>query len=112
MFELPREIKFRAWDKKNKKWIRQEDFVITGDGEIEKDIILLQYTGLHDKNGKEIYEGDILEYKNTGAWGRFIVKWNKEGFWDVGLDCSESEIVGNVFENPNLMKNLQEKGMK
>ena len=61
-----REIKFRAWDNKQNK-MRNDGFSIYYDGSIQfadsiesKDFILMQYTGLKDKNGKEIYEGDIL----------------------------------------------------
>lgn len=107
-----REIKFRAWDKKgNKMWEWEEikdkvnlGKIFSSDWENWKS---MQYTGLKDKNGVEIYEGDIVKYwapqykpdiisvikfdKKTGGW---------EGF--IG-DTKEYKIIGNIYENPELL---------
>lgn len=73
-----------------------------------------QFTGLKDMNGKEIYEGDILDY---GCYGKFEVVWHngafkirKLGFKNGNLsylaDCylDELEVIGNIYENPELIK--------
>jgi uncharacterized phage protein (TIGR01671 family) len=121
---MTREIKFRAWDKDCKEWVKQtgnpyvfpfEGIVAmtcsgNGCGYISKEDYsgyyeLSQFTGLHDKNGKEIYEGDIIEWchkrqvvkATAGGWNPFIADMQTDGSWHY-------EVIGNLYENPELLK--------
>lgn len=135
-----REIKFRAWDKDKKSMIYQENgkegiefnfggispTVVVWDyqprlvnGECiddyqayhPEDFELMQYTGLKDKNGKEIYEGDIVEFLDTVEGGvyRYEVEF-KDGMFTfdggnaIGDYDDPIEIIGNRYENGDLLK--------
>jgi len=134
-----RRIKFRAWDKKLKVMINPdysdwEDFMIEPDGTVfrsyeygtyetyrtkEKvDYELMQYTGLKDKNGKDIYEGDILkinggakdfmvtvtfEYGCFGVRGKVFQDNHNELKYYTDLDFCSVEVAGNIHENPTLV---------
>lgn len=115
-----REIKFRAWDKKYKEMISNEEFCfspfyVQADGKVinldesdknkfeELDYVLMQYTGLKDRNGKEVYEGDIVEHKF--GYTR-VIKWRHTNSY-VGFGISKgerNEVIGNVYENKDLLK--------
>lgn len=155
---MSREIKFRAWDNAASMMLSSDDIAIAL--QLNGDVLpldlfassvgmlalrrspknerytLMQFTGLHDKNGKEIYEGDIVfnankhlltlvnEYPRT-----YVVEWregkyNEENTWlrntpgfifrklnpvgkrymELIFNQSQIEIVGNIYENPELLK--------
>jgi len=121
---MGREIKFRAWDKRAKKWVKSFQLYfpkceLAGNFVSDEDIELIQYTGLKDRVGKEIYEGDVLapmkndyspEYK--GDW---IMTFDRGTFLAVSVDDrfetwapywteQQFEIIGNIYENPELLK--------
>ena len=143
-----RELKFRVWDKRFKQFIDDKNyesdeiifawtpFGILSPKDYQNDIEIQQFTGLKDKNNKDIYEGDIVAFTEWGvpeSWvhnylnsGPKIVKWSlnaggdypfagftfikyNAGDFDIGVlvDCmniQHCEVIGNIFENPELLK--------
>lgn len=114
-----REIKFRAWDNHKNCYvdIRHIDFTLNGLSVYSRPVksnryakmdsfVLEQYTGLKDKNGKEIYEGDIVYSEHFGQTEE--IKWMGNGFWinngNQGIHLpSVLKIIGNIHENPDLL---------
>ena len=111
-------FKFRAWDVKHNQM--SDTFMIFDDKRIEAIhdkgldenaeglLVIMQSTGLTDKNGKEIFEGDRIKPPR----GRIeAVEYGGGGFnpfavphWEVTPEPSECEVIGNIYENPELIK--------
>lgn len=121
-----REIKFRAWDKDENGMRNWENLMssvydneydtIFNDG----DLILMQYTGIKDKNGREIYEEDIVKGEHNSL---SVVEWDDcidtDRYWSKGCgfywnmsggdepayaDEERIEVIGNIYENPELLE--------
>lgn len=105
-----RKIKFRMWNTE-KQEMEIPDFVNCVNGEIDRDNYpLMQYVGIEDANGKEIYEGDIvrdnrsddtLDVIERGERG-FVMKYYDE-VDDIFYCPTEFVVVGNIYENPELV---------
>lgn len=110
-----REIKFRAWFKKQKKLSSPFLLELMSNalqiGMIEENVVLQQFTGLHDKNGKEIYEGDIVRYSIEGDMQDEPIEVDmfnlreglNEGDHYMRIDGDSITVIGNIYETPGLL---------
>lgn len=118
---MNREIKFRGKQINTKKWIygylyREKGLYLICENirYAEEEPILLdtigQYTGLHDKNNIKIYEGDIVKYENMTEKimflnGSFVMSdFEENEEWELGIINEEIEVVGNIYDNPELLE--------
>ena len=127
-------LKYRAWDTTNKEMfkdtfsitesgqvvvVEQEDVMCPPDYVFVDNLVIMQSTGLKDKNGKEIFEGDILDYNGRkalvrwhGSYASFIYRFvdelqKRNAEWKpLYLAYMKCEIIGNIYENPDLLEDL------
>ena len=121
-----KEIKYRAWDKKNKRWV-DNDVVLLPNGRVDvvdldsevnsKDVEIVLFTGFKDENNIKIFEGDILELDNLPD-----IKKNYEVIFEDGkftgggmdlklsLELCGAKVIGNIYENPELLNGGNENG--
>lgn len=120
--------KFRAWDKRDKKSYLVDE-IVWDNGKFDsigdaitfyrgaEEVELMQSTGLKDKNGKEIFEKDILDYNGRkvivkwhGSYACFIYEFvdelkNRTAEWQpLYLSYYKFEIIGNIYENPEMLE--------
>lgn len=132
---MKREIKFRAWDDLHNKMYPVSDIEWDADGRmwvtaddgkngielIDDEAHLMQYTGIHDKNGRKIYEGDIVRtgkdnvgdlepmigqvIMQEGSW--LIENEKKQEAIDLFSEITSREVIGNIFEDKQLLEGKQ-----
>lgn len=123
---MKREIKFRAWDGKKMLYDNDNSNLMVEHynsvwsvfcqslQDVNKDFILMQFTGLKDKNGKDIYERDVVAYHDwrddgTGYSEKILISepvyYGGGSFYPISNQPpDEFEVIGNIYENPEILK--------
>ena len=115
-----REIKFKVWDSKRCVWLTPDEFLIDNQGRVidcgvvdsyataREGLVLVEYTGLKDKNGVGIFEGDVIRWydglvpRGTDSTKLSTVRWNSTFAMFDGIHRT-GEAIGNIHENPELV---------
>ncbi len=106
-----RKIKFRVWYRGNENIMRYDGFCLNPiQNSEEQNGVIMQFTGLLDKNGKEIYEGDIMKTESGICEVKWYDKgacfrWMFDGNSESPLNYDDREVIGNIYENPELLAN-------
>ena len=116
---MEREIKFRAWHKEleDMTFSESEKHFWYKLKEYPNMYVLMQFTGLKDKNGKEIYEGDIVSYNDEfhdsieerykiiydNETATYCLESSEDPEYDANLTLRPIEVIGNIYENPGLL---------
>ena len=120
-----RTLKYRIYDEKKNVWVKDLIQFYAGDALVKQGHIIQDYTGLKDKNGKDIYEGDYVNFctndtvclgdKDINEWKNQVVHYDEEKacfffgykyeFQILDKIMPETlEVVGNIFDNPDLIE--------
>jgi len=119
-----REIRFRIWNKNGKRMLYDSGLPIKGNKVIEEiGFKVMQFTGLQDKNGQKIYEGDIVYDETIKAKSEIVFglfegvsneygyykclgfhrKWSDNSGYSILSGENDLEIIGNIYKNPRLL---------